>query len=68
MFLYADKFMPGMEKLAGELFFPTNKQLFLRPQYLQLDVVNEIFENKLTFKKQDDKMSVYFPKNQIQRV
>jgi hypothetical protein len=21
--------MPGMEKLAGELFFPTNQQLFL---------------------------------------
>ena len=31
MFLYAGKFMPGMEKLAGELFFPTNQQLFLRP-------------------------------------
>ena len=29
MFLYAGKFMPGMEKLAGELFFPTNQQLFL---------------------------------------
>ena len=26
MFLYAGKFMPGMEKLAGELFFPTNQQ------------------------------------------
>ena len=31
MFLYAGKFMPGMEKLAGELFFPTNQQLFLQP-------------------------------------
>ena len=29
MFLQAGKFMPGMEKLAGELFFPTNQQLFL---------------------------------------
>ena len=29
MFLSAGKFMPGMEKLAGELFFPTNQQLFL---------------------------------------
>ncbi len=32
MFLSAGKFMPGMEKLAGELFFPTKGQLFLRPQ------------------------------------
>jgi hypothetical protein len=24
MFLQGGKFMPGMEKLAGELFFPTN--------------------------------------------
>ena len=32
MFLQGGKFMPGMEKLAGELFFPTNQQLFLRPQ------------------------------------
>ena len=31
MFLSAGKFMPGMEKLAGELFFPTKGQLFLRP-------------------------------------
>ena len=29
VFLSAGKFMPGMEKLAGELFFPTNQQLFL---------------------------------------
>ena len=29
MFLYAGKFMPGMEKPAGELFFPTNQPLFL---------------------------------------
>ena len=28
VFLSAGKFMPGMEKLAGELFFPTNQQLF----------------------------------------
>ena len=29
VFLLAGKFMPGMEKLASELFFPTNQQLFL---------------------------------------
>ena len=29
VFLSAGKFMPGMEKLTGELFFPTNQQLFL---------------------------------------
>ena len=28
MFLQAGKFMPGMEKLAGELFFPAKGQLF----------------------------------------
>ena len=29
VFLSAGKFMPGMEKLAGDFFFSTNQQLFL---------------------------------------
>ena len=29
MFLKGGNFMPDMEKLAGQLFFPTNQQLFL---------------------------------------
>ena len=48
MFLQAGKFMPGMEKLAGELFFPTNQQLFLTTEGSK----NSWFQGKKKFARQ----------------
>ena len=49
MFLSAGKFMPGMEKLAGELFFPTKGQLFLRPQGVKTVLFREKKSSSASF-------------------